>query len=302
MKISTLVYSIKQGLKNIYRNKMFSLASMATMAACVFLLGLFLAIAMNFQHIIKEAEEGVSVTVFFDEGLSEEQITQIGENIKKRAEVSQIRYISAEEAWTSFQKDYFKNMPELAEGFKDDNPLSNSANYEIFMNDVSMQKALVTYLESMEGIRQVNCSEVTAQTLTDFNLIVGYISVAVIIILLCVAVFLISNTVTIGISVRKEEISLMKLIGATDFFVRAPFIVEGILIGAIGSSIPLVAIYYLYNNVIQYMTEKFVLVNNIVSFVDVKDVFAVLIPVGLVIGVGIGFIGSMSTVKKHLRV
>jgi len=165
-----------------------------------------------------------------------------------------------------------------------------------------MQQSLVTYLQSIEGIRQVNKSEVAANTLSGFNMLIGYISAAIIAILLAVSVFLISNTVTIGIAVRKEEIKIMKLIGATDFFVKAPFIVEGVLIGLVGSALPLVALYYLYNNVIGFIVDRFDMLTGFVTFIPVNQIFAILIPLSLALGVGIGFIGSFSTIRKHLKV
>jgi len=302
MRISSIAYSIKQGFKNIIRNKMFSLASIATMAACIFLFGLFYSIVVNFQHIVKAAETGVSVTVFFDEGITEDQIKAIGDEIGKRVEVSKYNYISAEEAWQNCIDDYFNGDEALAASFQDDNPLANSASYEIYLSDVSMQKALVTYLESLDGVRQVNRSEIVANTLANFNVLVGYISLTIIIILFAVAIFLISNTVTIGIAVRKEEISIMKLIGATDFFVRAPFIVEGIMIGLIGSLLPIVALYYMYSNIIVVVTQKFKVLEGVLDFLPVATVFSTLVPVALLIGVGIGFLGSFITIRKHLKV
>lgn len=299
MRFSTFFYTIKQGITNIFRNKWYSLASIATIGACLFMFGIFYAIVANFQYIVKEAQDGVAVTVFFDEGISEEKISEIGTLIEKRAEVSHVNYVSAAEAWDSFKGEY---LGEYAEGFEEDNPLKDSANYEIYLNDVSMQESLVTYLESVEGIRQINKSEVTANTLSGINRLVGYVSVGVIVILLAVSVFLISNTVTIGISVRKEEISIMKYIGATDFFVRSPFVVEGILIGAVGSALPLVIVYVLYNKVIEFVVERFAVLSNILNFLTVGQVFATLIPVSIIIGVGIGFLGSFITVRKHIRV
>jgi cell division transport system permease protein len=302
MRISSIAYSLKQGFKNIVRNKMFSLASIATMAACIFLFGLFYSIVVNFQHVVKAAEAGVSVTVFFDEGISEDQIKAIGDEIGKRAEVSKYNYISAEQAWEDYKNQYFEGEADVAESFKDDNPLANSSSYEIYLSDVSMQKALVTYLESLDGVREVNRSEIVANTLANFNTLVGYISLAIIIILFAVAVFLISNTVTIGIAVRKEEISIMKLIGATDFFVRAPFMVEGIMIGLIGSVLPLIALYFMYRNIITMVTEKFKILEGVLNFLPVNTVFSALIPISLLIGVGIGFLGSFITIRKHLKV
>lgn len=298
MRISSFFYTLKQGVISIFRNKWFSLASIATISACLFLFGLFYAVIANFQNIVQTAEEGVSVTVFFDEGISEDRIVEIGNMIQKRTAVSKVVYVSADEAWNSFKDEY---LGEYSDGFTE-NPLADSANYEIYLNDVSQQADLVTYLESIDGVREVNKSEVTANTLSGVNKLIGYVSVGIIAILLAVSVFLISNTVTIGISVRKEEIEIMKYIGATDFFVRAPFVVEGIIIGLFGSALPLVIIFFLYNNVVDYVATKFQILNSILQFLPVQTIFATLTPVSIAMGVGIGFIGSFITVRKHLRV
>ena len=298
MKISTLFYTFWQGIKNIFRNKLFSLASIATISACLFLFGIFYSILVNFQNIVKTAEEGVCIVVFFDEGIDESRIEDIGEMIRKRSEVAKINFVSADEAWESFKEDY---LGEYSEGFLE-NPLADSANYEIYLNDVSMQASLVTFLESIDGVREVKRSELTAMTLDGVNKLIGYVSAGIIIILFAVSVFLISNTVTIGISVRKEEISIMKYIGATDFFTRAPFVIECILIGLIGSALPLGVIYFLYNKAIGFVSEQFTVLSSLLNFLTVEEVFKTLVPVSLAIGVGIGFFGSFSTVRKHLHV
>ena len=298
MRISTFFYTIKQGIINIFRNKWFSLASIATIGACLFLFGLFYAILMNVQSIVKTAQEGVSVTVLFDEGISDERIEEIGALIDKRPEVSKKNFISADEAWESFKVDY---LGEYADGFTE-NPLEDSASYEIYLNDVSMQSALVSYLEGVEGIRTVNRSEITAVTLTGINALIAYVSIGIIVILFAVSIFLISNTVTIGISVRKEEIGIMKYIGATDFFVRSPFVIEGILIGLVGALIPLGIIYVIYNEVLEYIITKFSMLTKLLTFVPVETIFMQLLPISLILGAGIGFIGSIVTVRKHLKV
>ncbi|MCI8992139.1 MAG: ABC transporter permease [Eubacterium sp.] len=302
MQLSTLLYTMHQGLKNIWRNKMFSLASVATMAACIFLIGICYSLIVNLQHIIKEAEEGVAVTVFFEEGTTQTQIDNIGSEIAKRAEVASYEFVSADQAWEDFKKIYFEGNEELAAGYEENNPLAKDANYQIYLNDVSMQQALVDYLMTLDGVREINKSELAANTLTDFNSLIGYISVGIIIILLAVSIFLISNTVTVGISVRREEIAIMKLIGATDYFVRLPFLIEGILIGFVGSVIPLIVLFFLYKRVVTYIAAKFYFLNDIMNFLPVHQVFRVLVPVGIVLGVGIGFIGSRLTIHKHLKV
>lgn len=302
MKISTFGYSMKQGVKNIGRNKMFSMASIATMAACIFLFGLFYSIVVNFNYIVEKAEEGVAITVFFNQDTTQEQKDSIGEQLKNAEGVLSVEYVSADEAWDSFQGDYFGESSELAEGFKSDNPLANSDNYEVYMADVAKQKEVVEFALGLEGVRKVNKSDIVARTLTSVNKLVGYVSVAIIVILLAVSVFLISNTVTMGVTVRREEIAIMKYIGAKDGFVRAPFVFEGLLIGFVGALIPLIMLYFMYEKAIQYVMTRFSLLNNIIDFLPVIDVYKTLLPVGLALGVGIGFVGSFFTIRKHLRV
>ncbi|MDO5402099.1 MAG: permease-like cell division protein FtsX [Eubacteriales bacterium] len=302
MKIRSLLYHIKEGLKNIYRNRLFSLASIATITACLFLFGVFYSIVMNFQYMIQKAENEVCVTVFFDEGLTDTQIRKLGETISDRVEVSSIHYTSAEEAWENYKTEYFADYPDLAEGFKNDNPLANSSSYEVYLSDANMQSTLVTYLENLDGIRQVNRSEATATGLASAARLVGYVAIAVVVILLAVSIFLITNTIVIGITVRKDEISIMKYIGATDTFVNAPFFVEGITIGVLGSVIPLAILAYLYQNIVGYVLSKFSVLGNILVFMPSGDIFKVLTPVSIVLGMGIGIVGTFFAVRKHANV
>lgn len=284
---------------------MFSAASIATMTACIFLFGLFFSLLINFRYIVKNAEEGVVVTVLFDDGVDQATINSIGEQIKAYKGVTKVEYVSAEEAWDEWSKQYFGDTElasEMAEGFKNDNPLANSSSYSVYVDKIEHQDALVKYIEGLDGVREVNQLKGATQTLSSFNTLLTYISVAIILILLCVAVFLISNTVAIGISIRKEEIGIMKLIGATNFFVRAPFLIEGMIIGLIGAIIPLVLLFVMYKKVIEYVLTKFSMLSSVVQFMSVTQVFEVLTPVALILGMGIGLFGSVITIRKHLRV
>ena len=302
MKISTVGYSTRQGFKNIARNKLFSIASIATMAACIFVFGLFFAIVMNFNYIVQKAEEGVAITVFFEEGLEQSRVDEIGDELRECDGVLDVEYVSADDAWESFQSEYFGEDSSLAEGFKDDNPLANSDNYAVYMEDVSKQDDVVSFAESLDGVRRVNKSDVVADTLSSVNRLITYVSIAIIAILLAVSIFLISNTVTMGNTVRREEIAIMKYIGAKDGFVRAPFVIEGVVIGLIGAIIPLVLLYFMYGKAVSYILTRFNLLNNILDFLPVTEVYKVLLPVGLALGVGIGFVGSFFTIRKHLKV
>ncbi len=301
MRPSTIWYVLKQGIKNIKRNWMFSLASILTMAACIFLFGIFYSIVNNVNYLTKKVEQEVPITVFFNEGTSEEAIAAVGEQIKARPEVARVEYESADAAWEKFKEEYFEGS-EAAEGFRDDNPLVNHSNYQVYMKDIEKQGELAAYVESLENVRVVYQSEQAANTLGSINRVVSYVSVAIIIILLAISVFLISNTVSVGIAVRSEEIGIMKFIGATDRFVRSPFVLEGIVLGLIGAAIPLIGLYFIYNSVVHYILTKFNVLSGIVDFIPAGQIYQTLLPIGLALGVGIGLVGSFWTTRKHLRV
>ncbi|MDO4306607.1 MAG: permease-like cell division protein FtsX [Eubacteriales bacterium] len=301
MRPSTIWFTLKQGIKNIKRNLMFSIASILTMAACIFLVGIFYSIVNNVNNIARKVEQEVPITVFFEEGTTEKEMKAVGKLIKARPEVAKVEFESADEAWEKFKEQYFQGS-DAAEGFKDDNPLVNSANYQVYLKEIERQKELVAYIQGLDHVREINQSEQAAQTLGSFNRLVSYASIAIIAVLLLISIFLISNTVSVGISVRKEEIGIMKLIGATDNFVRSPFVLEGIVLGVIGAAIPLVALYFVYNSVVQYILTKFNVLTGIVAFIPVEEIYLTLVPIGLALGIGIGLVGSFWTTRKHLKV
>ena len=301
MRPSTIWYTLKQGVKNIKRNWMFSLASIITMAACIFLVGVFYSLVTNVDNIAHKVEQEVPITVFFDEGTTDEQMQEVGNLIQARQEVERVEFESGDQAWQNFKDKYFQGS-DAADGFKDDNPLVNSSNYQVYLNQIEKQTELVNYIQSLEHVREVNQSEQAANTLGSFNKLVSYASIIIIAILLLISVFLISNTVTMGITVRKEEIAIMKYIGAKDFVVRSPFVIEGLIIGIFGAAIPLVLLYFLYDKAVQYIMVKFSILENIITFLPVSTVYQILLPIGVVMGIGIGFLGSFFTVRKHLKV
>lgn len=302
MRISTFFYCLKQGFKNICRNIWFSLASIATISACIFLFCLFFSIIANVRHMVKNMESTVGVTVLFDESLSEPEILALGDQIAGRNEIKEMRFVSAGEAWDSFKQEYFAGHEELAEGFAEDNPLAGSATYEIYLKDISDQEELVAYLESLEGVRQVNYSNTAAAGFESFNKVIGLLSLVIIGVLLAVSVFLINNTISVAAAFRRQESQIMRLIGATNFMIRAPFIVEGVMIGLIGAGIPLAAMYFLYAESVQYIMERFRILSDVFSFLAIGEIYPVMILVALALGVGIGFFGSFFTIRKYLKV
>lgn len=301
--IGKMFYTIRQGLKNIVRNGLFSLASIGTITACLFMFGIFYCLLSNFQYMLDEAESNVGVTVFFEAGVTEDAMLEVQQLIESREEVSSTTYVSAEEAWEIMKEQYFPDGDEgILAGLDEDNPLADSASVQVYLEDTSRQAELVAYIEGLEGVREVNASEIIADSFTNVSRLIGYVSMGIILVLVFVAIFLISNMVRIGITVRKDEIAIMKYVGATDLFVRAPFLIEGMTIGLIGSAIPVFILRALYPRVIDFVLDQFSILEGILTFLDVNSVFNVLIPVSLGIGLGIGLIGSSLTSRKHVRV
>ena len=170
---------------------MFSIASIATMSACIFLFGLFFSLLINVQYIVKGAEEGVAITVLFNEDADQAAINAIGEEILGCDGVTSVDYISAEQAWDEFSKDYFGGEEEAekwSEGFINDNPLANSSSYSVYVDKIENQDAVVSYIQGLEGVREVNQLKSATDTLSTFNSLLTTIAVTIILILLCVAV------------------------------------------------------------------------------------------------------------------
>lgn len=291
---------MSEALKGIGRNFIFSLASVGVITASLFIFGLFFFLTMNFRNIINSAESTVGITVFFEENLSKEEKVEIGEKIRSISHVLEVKYVSAEEAWENYKKTSLK--PELIETFGEDNPLANSDSYTVYVKKIEKQADVVSEIREIEGVRKVNSNGRTASVLVSVNNMLSAISAVILGILLAISIFLISTTISMGISVRKEEIYIMRLIGATDFFVEAPFIMEGMLIGLVGASLPLGILFFIYERATDILTKRFNTLANILVFIDTKTIFSSLIPLSLAIGIGIGFIGSYFTVRRHSNV
>ncbi|MDO4265633.1 MAG: permease-like cell division protein FtsX [Eubacteriales bacterium] len=309
MKLSTFLYCTKQGFNNIRRNILFSLASIATVAACIFLFCLFFSIISNVRNIVEDAETTVGITVFFDENAGEAEKSAIGDAIREKGGIREINYITAEEAWDSFKKDYFGDRSEeLAEAFADDNPLATSDSYEVFLNNIEDQQEMVAYIRSLPGVREVKYANALVSALKGINKVVSALSAVIIGVLLAVSVFLISNTISVAAAFRKRENEIMKLIGATNFMIRAPFVVEGVIIGFFGALIPLCGMYFIYVRATNYLLSRVFSMTSGVSAADIfkllpiGEIFPQMLAVGLILGLGMGFIVSFFTIRKHLKI
>jgi cell division transport system permease protein len=281
---------------------MFSLASVGTMMACLFMLGVFLCILINFQNIVNSAESTVTISVFFKSDTTPEQIAEIGKNISAKDGVASVRYVSADEAWEQFSQEYYAGDSDLLSSFGDENPLGDSDSYEVTLKSIKEQEEITKFLKNITGVRYVNSPQSTLDGLNKLNRIISVASITLIVILFLVSVFLISNTIVVAISVRKEEIAIMRLIGATDHFIRGPFVVEGVVIGFVGALLPLLLLFLLYEVLLRLVSAELVTLASWLQLMPAGAVFLYLVPICMVLGIGVGLIGSRITIRKHLTV
>ena len=269
-----------------------------------FLFCVFFSVITNIEYMVRTAETTMGITVFFDENLTEDEIKDIGAKIEsdKSGMIKEIKFVSAEEAWDGFKTEYFGEDEALAEGFADDNPLAGSSSYEIRLNNITDQDGMVAYLESIDGVRKVNYSNSAATGLASFNKILGLLFGVLIAMLLAVAVFLISNTISVAAEFRKNENRIMRLIGATNFMIRAPFVVEGTILGLVGAAIPLGVMLFVYRQTVEYVMNRFELLSGIIQFLPLGTFYPMMAAIALALGGGLGFFVSFFTIRKELRV
>ena len=296
-----LPFLIRQGFRGVFKHIGSSLFSLSIMVFTIFLFCGAAAIMMNINRFVRDAEENVGITVFFEEGTSSEQIAEIGSQLEAHPAVRRIRFTSAEEAWENYKKIYFAGNEHLADGYAEDNPLANSASYEIFLRDVSRQQEFVSFASEIPGVRRVNHSNAVAEGLSSVESLLQAATIVILAVLLVVAVSLISNSIAITISMRSEEIRIMRYIGATNGFIRGPLMIEGALIGLVGAAIPLLAVWFGYPAVVDHIRERYVYAANLFSFLSREEIFALIAPVAVVLALGIGLLGSMLSIKRHLK-
>ncbi len=301
MSMSRIKYFFNQAKKNIFRNGLMSVASLFTILCCLVILGIFMIISLNVEYVTEQIKDQCEIQVFMDIDTPDERISAIGDEILAMENVREIELYTKEQMLEEVKLTIFADNPELVESFdNEDNPFSDS--YKIVLEDIMLASETATSLEDIENIETVTNKQDVVNMVVSISETVQNATLVIMLLLLLVAVVIISNTVRLTVFNRRKEIGIMKYIGATDFFVRAPFVLEGMLIGLAGAAVPLLMIHSLYNKVLTYVTERFTMLTSILNFLSVEEIFKLLLPVSLIVGVGIGFLGSIVTVRKHLHV
>lgn len=301
MKIKTLFYCLTKGINSLIKNRLMTVASISIIMASLFVVSVFYCVVVNLNFILDEFEHKIGIAVFFEETATENDILTLKNQLEIRDEVSSVEYISETEAWDTFKEEYFTGREELLEGFDDDNPLKGSASLQILFEDISKQDALISLLNEEAVVRYVKEAGEVTTVVQNVNRLVTYISIALIGVLTIVSLFIVSNTIRMAMTVRKREITIMRYIGAKNLMIRGPFIVEGVITGLIGAAIPLGIIYYFYDSVIQSLSIQFYLLRDFLVFLTIDELMSTLVPVVLITGAALGYLGSKLTVSKYLH-
>lgn len=299
MKIRTIRYIFKEGFVNTYRNKLMSLASLVIVVASLIVFGVFVLIALILEHNISIWSEQPQLEAFCYEDLDDAQVDQIEEAIKRISEIKEYEKVDKEQALEKMHEKLGENAAILDGYGAEIFPVS----FIIKLKDVETSRKVVSKLEKISGIQKVSYSQDTIEVLSRISHWVKLGSSLMVIIFLTVSVFIIANTIKLTVFARRKEINIMKYIGATDWFIRWPFIVEGVIISLIGAVLAFIISAYGYKAIADKFSQDQFLANaQILSLVDIKDVWGVLALSYVIIAVVVGTIGSSMSIRRHLKV
>ncbi len=298
MKLRSFKYFIKEGFKSIKINLVMSLASIITVTFSLIIFSLFMIVTMNVNHVVDLLKDEYQLLVIVDESCSENHTLEIGEEIQNVGGVGEVIFESNDEALDNMMSEF--DDKSIFEGLDKDNPLRNK--YKVSLKNLSDRANIEKVLKSIDGVAEVKSSIETAETLVKITKTVNWISVWIYIILMIISVTIITNTIRLAVYARRKEINIMKFIGATNWFIRWPFVVEGIIIGVAASLITTALIWPGYNFVAQSIVNMFK--NSSVTFgaMAPSSVVPVLFVCSLGLGILSGVIGSLISVRKHLDV
>ena len=299
MKFRSIKYFFSEAFGGVIRNRLMSIASIGTVAACIFMIAISYCALTNVNYMLAQIEESIGIAVFLEDDVNSDKVLGINDALVAIDNVENVSYISPEEALDDLKESW--DAEEILSGFDEsNNPLSSS--FEVSLDDISYQEEVVDKIEQIDGVRNIRSSETETQFLVKINNFLSIFGSALIIVLAAISVVIITNTIKLSVFTRRTEISIMKYVGATDWFIRWPFVIEGIIIGIVGAAIPIIIAWPLYNKLVDVIYAQIPMVQNLVSFKFGIDIFSVLLPFALLFGALLGVIGSTISLRKHLNV
>jgi len=297
VKYNIFSYLVGEGFRNTLKNKKSTFAALSIMIATMIIFGIFFAIIENIDGFLTELEHSQAIQVFMDIDISEDRVREIGQEIEALDGVNNTQFVDEQDA-INIMKDYFQNNEELLDGAEDIFPLSYIVNF----SDLSKSEQVQEEIMKMDGIDTIQNKNETTNTLLSLGNSIRIVSLIILVFLIIVSLFIISNTIKLTVHARRKEISIMKYVGATNSFIRFPFVVEGIIIGVVAAAISLLVIGLLYNWIATQLMASVLIQKLGIILVNFADMFNLLVGVYAVLGIGMGVIGSMISMKKYLEV
>ncbi len=299
LRYNVISYLIGEGIRNVFKQKKSTVASLMIMCAAMLIFGVFFTLGENINHIMTTIEKSQGIQVFIKNEATEDQVKEVGENLKKISGINTVEYVSKEEALQQM-KEKFEERKDLLSGYDEKNIFPES--YVVTLTDLNLTKEVKEQIQNIENVKRITSSDETISTLIKIGQKIRIATAVLLIMLIVISVFIISNTIKLTVHARRKEISIMKYVGATNSFIRWPFIVEGIIIGIVSGFISILIVGLSYNAISENVIKSDIVSKMNFSLVSFSDMFSLIIIVYMVLGIGIGIIGSSISMRKYLKV
>ena len=301
MRYNIFGYLIGEGFSNVFKNKKSTGASLMIMCATMIIFGVFLILGENINHFVKNVEDSQGIQVFAKDEATDEQVKALGEQISKIEGVNKTQFKSKEDALNQMKENLGEENESLLEGYEGENNIF-TASYVVTLTDLNLNQQVQDEIMKLDNVKKIASSNQTVSTLIDLSNGIKIVTGVILLLLIVISVFIIANTIKLTVHARRKEISIMKYVGATNGFIRWPFIVEGMIIGIISSLISILLVGVAYNFIAEQMVNASFMKIMGVSLVSFGDMFNSIIVVYMLLGIGIGALGSIISMRKYLKV
>lgn len=291
-----LRYFFSQGIRGLVSNSLMTLASVGIVIASLVLFGTFVLLGMNLNYIGEQIKEQCEINVYLPRDMRRDDVRKIGSELAKIKYVKEAQLYTKEERFNNFKDSSYEEQADVIDMLEQDNPLRDS--YILVLEDVSRANEVAAAAGKIDGVEEVVNSQHLIQRIITLTNAIRHISIWLILVLAVVSVFIISNTIKLGMFSRRKEINIMKFVGATNWFIRWPFIIEGMFLGIIGALIASGIVLLGYESIYKGMQD---FMGNI-RFLELYEVSGAVVLGFLIMGVGMGMIGSAMSIRKHLHV
>ena len=298
MRFNVFSYLIKEGFKSTFKQKKMTSASIIIMCATMFIFGLFFVIGENVNSVITQLESEQGIQIFIDEDATDAEVESLEGQIKSIQGVNKVTFVSKEDALNSMKTTL--GDENLFEGWDEENPFP--ASYFVTLTDLSLNEQVQNEILKLDNVDEIASENTTINRLRSLANGIQITTIVILALLIIISIFIIAYTIKLTVHARRREISIMKYVGATNNFIRGPFIVEGIIIGVISAIITLIILGLSYNAIMPNIGGSILIQEMGLGLLSFSDMFSLVLTVYLVLGVGIGVLGSVISMRKYLKV